>query len=157
VTEEPGFFLVCFCSTFAGDPPTGHKPGEPGCISASPPGPDPLADTRRGEAFNAEETTYLSLLDANRACREVTFSGPNVWNKVECDRLPHPKEWAHIAVVDDRVEYVWRKLQPAEINFLVLTDQGVACGFCGWDWTTSREHSSGCQFPTQQQAEPSES
>jgi hypothetical protein len=137
---------VCFCPDFRDPqaPPVGHRPGSRGCRNA-PEAPeslladDPLRETETGDPdpFEGEE--------ADSPCGAETKVGPNSWNKVVCDRDAHPARWLHIAVVDDRVEHVWRDIAPEELPLLVVTDgEGVVFGCCGWVLTADGEHTSNC-------------
>lgn len=151
--ETGSIILVCFCPEFAGDPPTGHKVGEAGCVHASAADVEPHASELDpwkdlGVADDATEllAAWDEALDGGKPCGVKALAGPNPWSEVECDRPPHFETWLHVSVCDDEVEYVWRKPTPAELEFLVLTDEGLVCQFCGWEWTTRGEHSSGCRL-----------
>lgn len=143
-------FAVCFCPQFAGDPPTLHQPGEEGCAYDDQGNvrPDLLGQTEVGDADPG-----LDGHDESRLCGAKTQTGPNSWNEVSCVRFPHPAEWIHISVADDEVDYVWRDLTPAELEHLVLTDEGVLCKFCGWSWTTRQDHDSGCRLAPKEEQE----
>jgi hypothetical protein len=145
--DSKNFIMACFCPEFAGDPPTAHKVGEPGCISSDQMPPDPCARMEHGDDARQLSVLWEKELNGGDPCGAEGQTGPNSWNQVTCDRPPHSRAWVHLAISDDVVDYIWRELHPKELEFLVLTaGDGLVCRFCAWTWTTLREHSSGCRL-----------